>query len=442
MDRLQPSPEWLVRLEPFRSLFTQPGFRFFCAFLLVLAHTEGRLWVTSVVLSGLVDRHFTRFYGFLRQGVWSVQAVGQQVAAQCLPLCLQTGGRLFAAVDDTVCQKRGPRFDSLGFHHDPMSRSPKRLSHGHCFVCLALLAERSAGRFAALFVSCALYVQEKVREEQARKQAARQDRTAEPAPVFQTKLALAVGLIGQLALPAGICLVAVADGAYAKREFVGPVFAMGRHVLSRLRRDAVFYDFPPLVEQGAGRKAGRPRQYGEKRKALDWAQEQAEPWQTLTLGLYGRSITLQVKTREGILRRLGAPARLVAVRWGERPVVFLFSTDRSMSAARIVQAFAARFAIETGFRDAKQFFGLSTYQVRRERSLLRLVHLCLWAQTLMRLVFCNQQPQPIYGRWRKPLEYLTLSQQKRLSQVGCRISERSMGALRNDEYQSAQAVAA
>jgi hypothetical protein len=47
----------------------------------------------------------------------------------------------------------------------------------------------------------------------------------------------------------------------------------------------------------------------------------------------------------------------------------------------------ARFAIETGFRDAKQFFGLSTCQVRREKSILRLLHLCLWAQTMLRLIF-------------------------------------------------------
>jgi hypothetical protein len=60
MFRLSPSPAWKVRLEALHSLFTQPGFRHFCALMLVLAHVDGRLWVTSVVLSGLVDRHFSR----------------------------------------------------------------------------------------------------------------------------------------------------------------------------------------------------------------------------------------------------------------------------------------------------------------------------------------------------------------------------------------------
>jgi Transposase DDE domain len=107
--------------------------------------------------------------------------------------------------------------------------------------------------------------------------------------------------------------------------------------------------------------------------------------------------------------------RLVAVRWGKRPVVFLFSTDPDLTAVEIVTAYCTRFAIETGFRDAKQNFGLSTYQVRRRQSIVRLVHLCLWAQTLLRLRFWQQRPVAVWGDWRKPLSYLTLRQEKELA---------------------------
>jgi hypothetical protein len=127
---------------------------------------------------------------------------------------------------------------------------------------------------------------------------------------------------------------------------------------------------------------------------------------------------------------------------GEQPVVLLFSTNLRMSAAQIVEAYCTRFAIETGLRDAKQFFGLSTYQVRREKSIDRLVHLCLWAQTLMRLVCWNEQPEPIYGDWRRPLGYLTLSQQKRLSQRRCRVSAHSSEPGRDATFQGALAAAA
>jgi hypothetical protein len=62
----RPLPEWEVLLEPFRPLFTTPGYRYFCAFVWVLAHLDRRLWVTRMILAGLVDRHFTSCYRVLR----------------------------------------------------------------------------------------------------------------------------------------------------------------------------------------------------------------------------------------------------------------------------------------------------------------------------------------------------------------------------------------
>jgi len=73
--------------------------------------------------------------------------------------------------------------------------------------------------------------------------------------------------------------------------------------------------------------------------------------------------------------------------------------------SRRVAAYAARFPIETGFRDAKQAFGLTTYQVRNETGFVRLVHLCLWAQTLLHLRCWNTLPSENYGGWHQPLSY-------------------------------------
>jgi hypothetical protein len=272
---------------------------------------------------------------------------------------------------------------------------PRHLSSGHCFVALAALAWQRAERAVALFVSCALYVPEKV---------------CGPGRAYQSKLQLAVGLV--TGLPSVCPLVAVCDGAYAKRKFVRPLADTGRFVLSRLRRDAVFYDPPPVRKPG---QKGAPRKFGTRHKAAQWAAD-ARDWQPACLVLYGRPRVVRLKSRPVLLRSLGAPAHLVAVQWTAGKTVFLFSTDTALSAAQIVTAYAARFAIETGFRDAKQAFGLPTYQVRNETGFTRLVHLCLWAQTLLRLRCWSTLPTNDYGGWRKPLAYLTLNQQKRYSQ--------------------------
>lgn len=440
MSRLSPSPAWKVRLEAFRSLFTQPGFRYFCAFVLVLAHTDGRLWVTSVALSGLLDHHFSRSYAFLKEGVWSVSAVRQQLFRECLASCVGEGRRLYQAVDDTVCAKWGRKFAALGVHHDPMNRQhPRKLSCGHCFVCLALLGQPIKEHFVALFIGCALYVQKSVR--QAANEIA--EKAGRKATAFATKLELALELVLDLPIPPGVIVVVLADGAYARKAFVEPICMSGRHVVSRLRSDAVFYDLPPAPKkQPNGKKApGRPRKYGQKHKAREWASALGT-WRSVTLRLYGKQATLKLKTRVVIQRTFGVRIRLVAVQWEQRPFVYLFSTDTTMAPEAIVEAYCARFAIETGFRDAKQTFRLSTYQVRNEQSIVRLVHLCLWAQTLLRLVYWQQKPQPIYGDWRKPLGYLTLAQQKRLSQQTCQVSGGSWATLDNADYQGTEPLAA
>ena len=245
---LRPSPEWKVLLEPFQSLFTKPGYRYFCAFVLVFAHIDQRLWVTQVVLSGLVNRHFTNFYRFLKEGAWNTEAVTQQIWRLSGARCAQ-GDRLFAAIDDTVVTKSGKKFPALGWHHNPMNKDhPKRLSHGHCFVCLAALSEQVKEHFVALFAAAALYVPEK-------------QTCKEEGWLFATKLELAARLLAGVGTLPEVVVFAVVDGAYARHAFVHPVVAAGCHVVSRLRRDTVFYDLPPVKReaQGTERKAPQVR---------------------------------------------------------------------------------------------------------------------------------------------------------------------------------------
>jgi hypothetical protein len=158
--------------------------------------------------------------------------------------------------------------------------------------------------------------------------------------------------------------------------------------------------------------------------------------------LYGRSVSVELKTRVVKQLTLGVTLRLVAVQGENPPLGFLCCTDTTLSAAEIVCAYCARCAIETGFRDAKQSFGLATYQVRRQERFVRLVPLCLWAQTLLRLTGWYKKPQPGYGAWRKALGSLTLSQQKRLSQSQCQVFADSLEPLGTVENVPSQAVSA
>ena len=79
-------------------------------------------------------------------------------------------------------------------------------------------------------------------------------------PEFRTKLELAVELLrwakkwlGLLGKP----LWVVADGAYAKANFLKPAMALGMTVVSRLRCDAALWSLPPVVPRTSGAPAGR-----------------------------------------------------------------------------------------------------------------------------------------------------------------------------------------
>ena len=237
MEQLRPSPAWDILLVPFESLFTKSGYRYFRAFVIAFAHLHRRLWVTQVVLCSGVQRGYPSFCQFLDRGAWRVSNVRRKLFERCLSVCVDEEGRLLAAVDDTVCAKYGRHFEGLGVHHDPMNRQhPKKRSRGHCFVCLALLGETFKEHFVALFVGCALYVQQSVRE--AAQESAK--KAGKAGKAFATKLELAVGLVLDLPIPPGVLVLGICDGAYAKKAFVQPICASGRHVLSRLRSDTVF----------------------------------------------------------------------------------------------------------------------------------------------------------------------------------------------------------
>jgi len=99
----------------------------------------------------------------------------------------------------------------------------------------------------------------------------------------------------------------------------------------------------------------------------------------------------------------------------ERPsrgsqALFLFSTDCQLAATQVVAWYAARFAIELGFRDLKQHFGLGDYQARRAVAAERHVTLCLVAYTWTQLLLLAGDYAPFGEAWRPAPALLTTGQ--------------------------------
>src|SRR5882757_4429677 len=177
---------------------------------------RGRRTVTSWIRAAGLSGQFQHCYT-------AVAAAGKKAEAIAVHLVLTVveplpggAGRLTLALDDTPTQRYGPHVQGAGVHHNPTpgpAGSP--YVSGHVFVVLGLLAAHPAWGVIALPPLARMYVRKKDLPGIDPKHR----------PAFRTKLELAVELLrwaklwlGLLGKPFG----AVADGAYAKKNFLKP----------------------------------------------------------------------------------------------------------------------------------------------------------------------------------------------------------------------------
>ena len=335
---------------------------------------RGRRTVTSWIrAAGLSDQSRPCYTAVAAAGKKAGTIAAYLVLAVVKPLLGGTE-RLTLALDDTPTRRYGPHVQGAGVHHNPSpgpAGSP--YVYGHVFVVLGLLATHPAWGVIALPLLARLYVRKKDLDRIDPKHR----------PEFRTKLGLAVELLRWAGLWLGLLkkpLWVVADGAYAKREFLKPAKALGFTVVSRLRRDAALWSLPVVVPPEQ-RGPGRPRAYGTERISLAKRAGQRRGWTTEAFTLYGERVTKRYKTFLATWKPAGGVIRVVPV---DEPTGWraYFCTEASASVAEVLETIADRFSLEITFRDCKQIVGAGQQQVRFVWANIGAFHLCLWTFTL------------------------------------------------------------
>jgi hypothetical protein len=336
------------------------------------ALAAGRRTVTSWLRAAGLQDEFRPAYATVAAAGRKADLVAALIARRVLAPLLPGTGRLLLAIDDTPTRRYGPKVQGAGLHHNP-SPGPAggAFVYGHSWVVLGWLASHPSWGTVALPLLARLYVR-------------RKDLPGLPAgarPEFRTKLELAAELarwaaawLGGLGRP----LWVAADGGYAKAPFLRAARAAGVTVVSRLRKDAALYSVPGPRRPG---QRGRPRLYGERRVELAKRAGQRRGWLTGTFDLYGRPAAKTYKTFLATWRPAGGVVRVVLLREPRGWVAF-FGTDPAATAGDILGCVAARFGLETAFRDVKQVVGAGQQQVRRLAANVGSFHACLWAFTL------------------------------------------------------------
>ena len=220
-------------------------------------------------------------------------------------------------------------------------------------------------------------------------------------PPFRTKLEMAVELLrwakpwlGLLGSPIWV----VADGAYAKADFLKPAKALGMTVVGRLRKDAALRTLPGPRPAG---KRGRPRTYGEGKIDLAKRGGQRRGWSTETFTLYGTATVEKYKTFLATWRPVGGVIRVAQV---DEPTGWraYFCTDTSASVADILGAVADRFSLEITFRECKQVVGAGQQQVRFIWANIGAFHICLWTFTMTEAWAWGRKAEELVDRSASP----------------------------------------
>ena len=353
---------------------------------------RGRRTVTSWIRAAKLGDEFRSCYTAVAAAGKEADGIAARLVIAALKPLVAGTQRLTLALDDTPTPRYGRHVQGAGVHHNP-TPGPAGSPHvyGHVFVVLGLLANHPAWGVVALPLLSRLYIRAK-------------DLPAiDPRhrPAFRTKLVLAVELLRWAKLWLGLAgkpLWVVADGAYAKADFLKPAQALGVTVVSRLRKDSALCTVPGPRPPG---RRGRPRLYGEHRMDLAKRAGQRRGWSTGEFDLYGEKTVKRYKTFLATWRPAGGAIRVVLVDEASGWRAF-FCTDVSASVADILGAVAGRFSLEIAFRDCKEIVGAGQQQVRFLWANVGAFHICLWTFTMTEAWAWGRETEELVDRSQSP----------------------------------------
>lgn len=286
------------------------------------------------------------------RSIWVVLHLGVVTMAQQQG---SIGQDFILAIDASFIRKSGKRTPGLGsFWNGCASRSERGLE----LSCAALIDVQTRQAFTL-----------DVRQTQAKQDA--------PDRFCQYEQQLGELLEALKAVPNVQLKAVVADGQYAKTQFMDAVQAQGHTLITKLQKNAnLLYLYTGEHPQRRGPK----QRYAGK---VDWTDltrfevvSDTPGERVLTQEVWGPHF--QRRFRVVVIQKLDHHGQVQAS-------AVLCSTDPQMEPLTVLALYRARFEIEFLFRDAKQFAGLTTCQLRSTSGLEAHWNTSLLVVSLMRV---------------------------------------------------------
>ena len=362
-DAAVPVPASLMALlAVFSPLFTAPSFRTFrmlaCGFLA----QSGKRTVCGMLTGAGLSRIWPhdRAHYFFARARWNPDDLGIAVAKLVIGLLVPAGETVEVLIDDTLFRRRGKRVWAASWFHDGAAQGPAKTGYGNNWVVLAVRV-----RLPVISQPVAIPVMAK--------------------PVIKdttssSRLWLARRMVTRLAaeLP-GREINVTADSAYAGEEL--KQFPDGMTWTTRLRANAALYDLPPAR---TGKK-GRPRKNGNRLPSLAKIAA-AAAFSPVTVTRYGKTETIAVHAFTCLWYCVTGtkPVTVILIRDKSKTGydIALVTTEKDPDIGRVIERYAARWAVEVAIEDAKQLFGTGQARNRTARAVERTVPFMLACQAI------------------------------------------------------------
>ncbi len=301
------------------------------------------LGVTSIIRAlGLKELYYDRILDFFHTPALDLEKLTQLWKSLILQCCLllRVNGRILLVGDGLKVPKQGKKMPAVKkLYQESESNTKPRYIFGHHCQVIAILAGTSNSVFAIPLTS---RIHEGV--------------------VFsnrdsRTSLDKMIQLIMSLHIHEPFYFIA--DAYYAGKTMVQGLLALGDHLITRVKSNAVAYFPPEKIHNKRGR--GRPKKYGKKIKLKEYFNNTAN-MQTAQSPIYGdRNVVIRFKVIDLLWRPVGIIVRFVLVVHPNRGRIILMSTDLTLRPLEIVRIYGLRFKIEISFKQALHILGTYAY---------------------------------------------------------------------------------
>lgn len=331
-------PKYKACLEEFKGEFTKPTYESLAQLATAVIACEGSKTVRNMhkTLDKDERKSRTAYEYFFHKAKWSdVEVANRKAEVFFRAAKLNRSKKLFLTIDDTLEEKKGEATEGVGSFFD---HAKQRYMWGNNFVTSALqVGEVYIPHLARMYI----------KEEDAGEN-------------FRSKFDIAYEIISTLKAPESTSVYVLFDSWWYTKDFICKILALGYNVVGQLKVNSLVNGI-------------NVSELAQRLTSSDFGK--------VSIKVRGRAKSYYAYETTAAIEGIGEVKLVVSKNGTAEEPKFYFSTDVSLQAKEILEAYENRWNIETAHQLANQVLGFKDYQMRSKEAIERFMQLAflVWA---------------------------------------------------------------